>query len=85
MHQGRRWYTLVVRSEADAKDSDYKLEMAVGICWITSSASEMGYLHRKTLPIPAQVSCLSFIESQRLLVGSGAAEADHDFPRPLVP
>ncbi|KAH0830620.1 WD40-repeat-containing domain protein [Lanmaoa asiatica] len=30
----------------------------------------MGYHHRITLPIPAQVSCLSSIDSQRLLVGS---------------
>ena len=33
----------------------------------------MAYRHRITLPIPAQVSCLSFIESQQLLVGSGKA------------
>jgi WD40 repeat protein len=30
----------------------------------------MAYRHRITLPIPAQVSCLSFIESRQLLVGS---------------
>jgi hypothetical protein len=33
----------------------------------------MAYRHRITLPIPAQVSCLSFIESRQLLVGSGKA------------
>lgn len=35
----------------------------------------MGYRHRITLPIPAQVSCLSFIESHQLLVGSGTAKS----------
>lgn len=32
------------------------------------------YRHRITLPIPAQVSCLSFFESRQLLVGSGKAD-----------
>lgn len=31
----------------------------------------MGYRHHKTLPIPAQVSCLSCVEPRQLLVGSG--------------
>lgn len=36
----------------------------------------MGYRHHITLPIPAQVSCLSCIETRQLLVGSGTAEFD---------
>ena len=34
----------------------------------------MGYSHLRTLTIPAQVSCLSFIESRQLLVGSGKGQ-----------
>ncbi|KAN0077233.1 WD40-repeat-containing domain protein [Tylopilus felleus] len=36
----------------------------------TERGSQMGYSHLRTLTIPAQVSCLSFIESRQLLVGS---------------
>ncbi|KAF8447905.1 hypothetical protein L210DRAFT_2824937 [Boletus edulis BED1] len=40
----------------------------------------MGYRHQITLTIPAQVSCLSFIESCQLLVGSGKAACPRRHP-----